>query len=81
MGMLIQPKSHTMHNKAMDDAMMKVELGRVLPGCEDMDPTMQPSRADDHLTLEACHGWPMTWPKTRIRLGGRSTSATLIVRP
>ncbi|KAM0916311.1 hypothetical protein ACQ4PT_010372 [Festuca glaucescens] len=80
-GMLIQPKSRTMHNKAMDDAAMRVELGRVLPGCEDMDPPIQPPGADDHLTLKGCHGWSMTWPKTQIRLGGRSTGATSIVRP
>ena len=37
-GMIIQPKSTTLHTMAMDANVMKVTLGRVLPGCEDMDP-------------------------------------------
>ena len=65
----------------MEDAVMRVSLGRVLPGCEDMDPPIQPMGAEDHKTLEGCHGWALTWPKTQIRLGGRSTGATSIVRP
>lgn len=58
-GKLIQPANCTMHNKPMDDAVRRVELGRVLGGCKDMDPPMQPPGADDHLTLEGCHGYPM----------------------
>src|SRR4051812_1868092 len=46
-----------------------------------MDPPMQPPGADEHLTLEGCHGYPMIWPKTQIRIGSRSTGATSIIRP
>jgi hypothetical protein len=63
-GMIIQPTSTTLHTVPMDNDVMKVTLGRVLPGCEDMDPPRQPPGADDHLTLENCHGWTMVWPKT-----------------
>ena len=80
-GMIIQPKSTTLHTVAMDANVLKVTLGRVLPGCEDMDPPIQPEGADEHLTLENCHGYTMVWPKTQIRLGGRSTGASSIVRP
>ena len=37
-GTIIQPNSHTMHHKSMEDDVFKVRLARVLPGCEDMDP-------------------------------------------
>ncbi|KAK1561493.1 hypothetical protein QYE76_017682 [Lolium multiflorum] len=79
-GMIIQPKSTTLHTVAMDANVLKVTLGRVLPGCEDMDPPIQPEGADEHLTLENCHGYTMVWPKTQIRLGGRSTGASSIIR-
>ncbi|KAK1678241.1 hypothetical protein QYE76_039089 [Lolium multiflorum] len=58
-GMIIQPKSTTLHTVAMDANVLKVTLGRVLPGCEDMDPPIQPEGADEHLTLENCHGYTM----------------------
>ncbi|KAK1680532.1 hypothetical protein QYE76_041380 [Lolium multiflorum] len=70
----------TLHTVAMDANVLKVTLGRVLPGCEDMDPPIQPEGADEHLTLENCHGYTMVWPKTQIRLGGRSTGASSIIR-
>ncbi|KAK1631515.1 hypothetical protein QYE76_005830 [Lolium multiflorum] len=79
-GMIIQPKSTTLHTVAMDANVLKVTLGRVLPGCEDMDPPIQPEGADEHLTLENFHGYTMVWPKTQIRLGGRSTGASSIIR-
>ena len=79
--MIIQPKSTMLHTVAMDANVMKVTLGRVLPGCEDMVPPIQSEGADERLTLENCHGYTMVWPKTQIRLGGRSTGATSIVRP
>ena len=50
-GMIIQPKSTTLHTVAMDANVLKVTLGRVLPGCEDMDPPIQPEGADERLTL------------------------------
>ena len=48
-GMIIQPKSTTLHTVAMDANVLKVTLGRVLPGCEDMDPPRQPPGADEHM--------------------------------
>src|SRR4051812_24719081 len=69
-----------MHKNAMDDAVMRVRISRVLPGCDDMDPPFQPQGADKHKTLAEFHGWPLTWPKTQVRLMGH-LSATSIVRP
>src|SRR4051812_43018666 len=43
-------------------------------------PPFQPQGADGHKTLAECQGWPLTWPKTQIRLTGH-LSATSIVRP
>ena len=80
-GKLMQPGNRMWHCKPMDDAVMRVELGRVLGGCEDMYPPIQPSGADETLTLEGCHGYPLIWPKTQIRIGSRSTGASSIVRP
>ena len=37
-GKIIQPANRTMHNNAMDDAVMRVWIARVFPGCDDMDP-------------------------------------------
>jgi hypothetical protein len=37
-GTIIQPNSTIMHHKEMVDAVFKVRLARVLPGCKDMDP-------------------------------------------
>jgi hypothetical protein len=37
-GTIIQPARTIMHHKEMVDAVFKVWLARVLPGCKDMDP-------------------------------------------
>ena len=37
-GNIIELANRTMHNNAMDDAVMRVRIARVLPGCDDMDP-------------------------------------------
>jgi hypothetical protein len=41
-GAIIQPTRTIMHHKEMVDAVFKVRLTRVLPGCKDMDPPTQP---------------------------------------
>ena len=65
----------------MDDDVLRVSLGRVLPGCEGIEPPIQPAEEDEgRKTLAQCHGWALKWPKTQIRLGGRDTGATSIVR-
>jgi hypothetical protein len=43
-GTIIQPNSTIMHHKEMVDAVFKIRLARVLPGCEDMDPSHPTSR-------------------------------------
>ena len=83
-GVLLQPVNRMMHNIPLDDAVMRVRLARVLSGFDDLDPPIQPQGAKEHRTLADCFGWPLTWPKTQIRLGviGDTTGgATSIVWP
>jgi len=81
-GVLLQPANRMMHTIPLDDAVMRVRLARVLSGFDDLDPPIQPPGAEEHKTLAECFNWPLTWPKTQIRLGGigRTTGATSIVR-
>ncbi|KAK1627406.1 hypothetical protein QYE76_001721 [Lolium multiflorum] len=80
-GMIIQPKSTTLHTVAMDANVLKVTWVECCRGAKTWTPPIQPEGADEHLTLENYHGYTMVWPKTQIRLGGRSTGASSIVRP
>jgi hypothetical protein len=83
-GVLIQPANRMMHTIPLDDVVMRVRLARVLSGFDDLDPPIQPQGAEEHKTLVDCFGWPLTWPKTQIRLGtiGRTSGgATSILRP
>ena len=55
-GVLLQPASRTMHNNPMDDVVMRVKFTRVLSGFDDLDPPIQPPRAEEHKTLSECFG-------------------------
>src|SRR4051812_4155566 len=69
-GVLIQPTNRMMHTIPLDDVVMRVRLARVLSGFDDLDPPpIQPQGSEEHKTLVDCFGWPLTWPKTQIRLG------------
>jgi hypothetical protein len=59
-GTIIQPDSTIMHHKEMVSEVFKVQLARLLPGCEDMDPSTQPQGTDEHKTLAGCFSWVLT---------------------
>ena len=67
-GKIITPLNRVSHGVRMPDDVFKVTLSRVLPGCGALDPPNQPPAADSELNLEQCLVWPLTWPKSLIRL-------------
>ena len=56
--------------------LFRVQLVRVLPGCDELLPPIRPIGADDDdvMTLSACLSWPLLWPKSQIRLGAGDTT-------
>ena len=74
---IIQLKCLVFHNRPMPAGVYRVSLARVLPGCDNVDPPIQPEGADSQMVLGECIPWPMLWPKSQIRLGaGGSTPQT-----
>lgn len=67
-GKIITPLNRVSHGVRMPDDVFRVTLSRVLPGCGALDPPNQPPAADSELNLEQCLVWPLTWPKSLIRL-------------
>ena len=70
-GRIVQPGSRVFHCNQMPPIVYMVHLVRVLPGCDELLPPIQPVGADeeDLVTLSACMSWPLLWPKSQIRLG------------
>ena len=67
-GKIITPLNRVSHGVRMPEDVFRVTLSRVLPGCGALDPPNQPPAADSELNLEQCLVWPLTWPKSLIRL-------------
>ncbi|KAI4973105.1 hypothetical protein ZWY2020_028813 [Hordeum vulgare] len=75
-GRIVQPGNPMFHGKPMPPTTYRVQLVRVLPGCDDLLPPFHPAGADidDVMTLSACLSWPLLWPKSQIRLGAGDTT-------
>ena len=76
-GRIIQPGNPVFHGNPMPPTIYRVEVVRVLPGCDELLPPIRPAGADDYdvMTLSACVSWPLLWPKSQIRLGAGDTTA------
>src|SRR5215216_2553235 len=55
----------------MPDSVHRVKISRVLRGCDDLEPPIQPPGADEEepAVLRSCFGLFLLWPKSMIRLG------------
>ena len=60
----------------MSPTVYRVQLVRVLRGCDDLLPPYQPPAADedDVMSLSACIGWSILWPEGQMRWGGGDTT-------
>jgi hypothetical protein len=54
-GSIVHPKNRMFHSKPMPDGMFRVSVAWVLPGCNGLDPPVQPDGAEEHTTLKGCH--------------------------
>ena len=75
-GKIVQPSNPVFHGKPMPPTVYRVQLFRVLPGCDELLPPIQPAGADeeDLMTISVCLSWPLLWPKSQIRLGAGDTT-------
>ena len=75
-GRIVQLGNRVFHGNPMPPTLYRVELVRVLPGCDELLPPIRPVGADDDdvMTLSACLSWPLLWPKSQIRLGAGDTT-------
>ena len=75
-GRIVQPGNRVFHGNPMPPTVYRVQLVRVLRGCDDLLPSYRPPGADedDVMTLNACIGWSMLWPKSQIRLEAGDTT-------
>src|SRR3954471_2832318 len=55
----------------MSDSVHRVKISRVLRGCDDLEPPIQPPGADEEepSVLRTCFGLFLLWPKSMIRVG------------
>ena len=67
-GKIVQPGNPLFHGTQMPPNLFRVQLVRVLPGCDEVLPPIQPMGADDDdvMNLSACLSWPLLWPKSQI---------------
>ena len=65
-GKIVQPGNPVFHGNPMPPTVYRVQLVRVLPGCDDLLPLFRPAGADedDVMTLNACVSWPLLCPKS-----------------
>ena len=75
-GRIVQLGNPVFHGNPMPPTVYRVELVRVLPGCDELLPPIRPAGADedDVMTLSTCVSWPLLWPKSQIRLGAGDTT-------
>jgi hypothetical protein len=73
---IVEPGKRVIHGNPMPPTVYRVQLVRVLRGCDDLLPPYRPPGADkdDVMTLSACLNWSMLWPKRQIRLGAGDTT-------
>ena len=73
---IVQPGNRVFHGNPMPPTVYRVQLVRVLWGCDYLLPLYRTPRADkdDVMTLSACISWSMLWPKSQIRLGAGDTT-------
>ena len=65
-GKIVQPGNPLFHGTQMPPNLFRVQLVRVLPGCDELLPPIRPIGADDDdvMNLSACLSWPLLWPKS-----------------
>src|SRR3954468_24535929 len=70
-GTIVQPLQRMFHSKPMPDSVHRVKISRVLRGCNDLEPPIQPPGADEEepYVLRSCFGLFLLWPKSMICLG------------
>ena len=75
-GKIVQPGNPVFHGTRMPPNLYRVQLVRVLPGCDELLPPIRPTGTDedDLMTLSTCLSWPLLWPKIYIRLGTGDTT-------
>jgi hypothetical protein len=73
---IVKPGNRVFHGNPMPPTVYRVQLVRVLRGCDHLLPPYRPAGADedDVMTLGACFNWPLLWPKSQIRLGAWDTT-------
>ena len=73
---IVEPGNRLFHGNPMPPTVYRVQLVRVLRGCDDLLPPHRPHGADedDVMTLSACLNWSMLWPKSQIHLGAGDTT-------
>ena len=73
---IVEPGNRLFHGNPMPPDVYRVQLVRVLRGCDDVLPPYRPPGADDDdvMTLSACYNWSLLWPKSQIRLGAGDTT-------
>ena len=73
---IVEPGNRVFHGNPMPPTVYRVQLVRVLRGCDDLLPSYRPLGANEHdvMTLNAYLGWSMLWPKSQIRLGAGDTT-------
>ena len=60
-GRIVQPGNRVFQGNPMPPTLYRVELVRVLPGCDKLLPPIRPVGADDDdvMTLSACLSWAL----------------------
>ncbi|KAI4972757.1 hypothetical protein ZWY2020_003682 [Hordeum vulgare] len=73
---IVELGNRVFHGNPMPPTVYRVQLVRVLRGCDELLPPYRPVGADedDVMTLSACLNWSMLWPKSQIRLGAGDTT-------
>ena len=73
---IVELGNRVFHGNPMPPIVYRVQLVRVLRGCDDLLPPYRPPGADedDVMTLNACISWSMLWPKSQIHLGAGDTT-------
>ena len=71
-GRIVQPGNRVFHGNPMPPTFYRVELVRVLPGCDELLPPIRPAGADedDAMTLSACVSWPPALAEEPDLFGG-----------
>jgi hypothetical protein len=74
---IIPPLERNFHGQPMPPNAYKISIVRVLPGYEEVDPPMQPPRAEREVDIGGSLGYMMLWPKEMIWLDHPGTASNL----